>query len=49
VEGFEKGMWERTGVVAGETWGNLETIFADDAPGAFVRMMASHGPPAEDE
>lgn len=49
IKGFEKGMWGRMKAVQQETWDNLSVIFGEDAPDGFVRVMASHGPPPEDD
>ncbi|PMD53023.1 FAD/NAD(P)-binding domain-containing protein [Hyaloscypha bicolor E] len=49
LEMFENVMWKRMRPVSEETWDNLQVIFAEDAPGGFVRVMESHGPPPEEE
>jgi 2-polyprenyl-6-methoxyphenol hydroxylase-like FAD-dependent oxidoreductase len=48
IKKFERGMWERMVGIQQETWDNLGAIFGNDAPGAFVKIMESHGPPPED-
>jgi 2-polyprenyl-6-methoxyphenol hydroxylase-like FAD-dependent oxidoreductase len=49
LEMFENAMWKRMKPVSQEPWNNLQVIFAEDAPGEFVRVMESHGPPPEEE
>jgi hypothetical protein len=48
IKKFEGDMWERMVGIQQETWDNLGAIFGDYAPGAFVKIMESHGPPPED-
>ena len=45
---YEVGMFPRAKEIMEETWQNLGMIFAEDSPREFVKMMESHGPPAED-
>jgi len=49
LEMFENAMWKRMKPVSQETWDNLQVIFAEDAPGGFVRVMESYGLPPEEE
>jgi 2-polyprenyl-6-methoxyphenol hydroxylase-like FAD-dependent oxidoreductase len=48
IKAFERGMWERMVGIQQETWDNLGAIFGDGAPGSFVKIMESHGPPPKD-
>jgi 2-polyprenyl-6-methoxyphenol hydroxylase-like FAD-dependent oxidoreductase len=48
VREYEEGMFPRAKEIMDETWQNLGMIFAEDSPREFVKMMESHGPPAEE-
>jgi hypothetical protein len=46
---YEKKMFVRAEEKMRETYNNLETIFAKDAPRSFAEMMKAYGPPPHEE